>query len=542
MEITDWDSLALAFYQNYFPREKTQQLRSQITGFRQNGHKSLFEAWERYKELQRECPHHGLDPWFLAITFYNGCCAESHRVLDFANNERFDQIDTELAHSTIESMAVHDSQYVNSRNTPLKDKEEDTTISLLKAQVALLQQQMDNRGASSSQSHEQVNVTSQVMVCEACGGAGHCTALCRASIEEVNAFQSFRQNPSPFSNTYNEATKYHPNLSYKSTIVLNPQHQIQNVPQQPEACSSTPTGFSKSNSKASLSTKFPTKLSTTLPKSTNSSAQRQQGQLPPQGAQPHDTANAITLRSGTTYDEPLMPNDDGGLIGEESGDVEDGNKVDRLRKVEDVSKKVDEPIVVEDMEDVPPKKDDQVKEPEKIQVTVPFIELITQIPSYTKLMKDILTRKRTFDNVETIAFTAECSALLQNKSPPKLKDPGSFSIPCTIGTYTIDKALCDLGASSPMLEESCYFLEVLDVIDVIVDDSLPRSLSKDPLEALLLLESFSGDGDIGSEEIDALEVELDGEELPLEECSQFIGLVATSTKVEDGACALTIGG
>ncbi|XP_074298913.1 uncharacterized protein LOC141629890 [Silene latifolia] len=213
MEITDWDSLALAFYQKYFPLEKTQQLRSQITGFRQNGYESLFDAWERYKELQRECPHHGLDPWFLAITFYNGCCAESRRVLDSANNGRFDQIDTELAHSTIESMAVHDSQYVNSRNTSLKDKEEDTTISLLKAQVALLQQQMDNRGTSSSQSHEQVNVTSQVMVCEACGGAGHGTALCRASIEEVNAFQSFRQNLSPISNTYNEATKYHPNLS-----------------------------------------------------------------------------------------------------------------------------------------------------------------------------------------------------------------------------------------------------------------------------------------------------------------------------------------
>lgn len=31
--------------------------------------------------------------------------------------------------------------------------------------------------------------------------------------------------------------------------------------------------------------------------------------------------------------------------------------------------------------------------------------------------------------------------------PPKLKDPESFSIPCVIGKYVIDKALCDLGAS-----------------------------------------------------------------------------------------------
>ncbi|XP_074299921.1 uncharacterized protein LOC141631102 [Silene latifolia] len=69
-------------------------------------------------------------------------------------------------------------------------------------------------------------------------------------------------------------------------------------------------------------------------------------------------------------------------------------------------------------------------------------------------MKDILTKKRTFEDVETIAFTAECSALLKNKSPPKLKDPGSFSIRCTIGTCTIDKALCDLGASVSVMSYS----------------------------------------------------------------------------------------
>ena len=82
-----------------------------------------------------------------------------------------------------------------------------------------------------------------------------------------------------------------------------------------------------------------------------------------------------------------------------------------------------------------------------LKVTVPFTELITQIPSYAKFMKEILTRKRSISEVETVAFTAECSAVLQNKSPPKLKDPGSFSIPCHIGNLLIDNALCDLGAS-----------------------------------------------------------------------------------------------
>ncbi|XP_016206481.1 uncharacterized protein LOC107646846 [Arachis ipaensis] len=41
----------------------------------------------------------------------------------------------------------------------------------------------------------------------------------------------------------------------------------------------------------------------------------------------------------------------------------------------------------------------------------------------------------------------ECSALVQKKLPQKLLDPGSFLIPCTIGTITFEKALCDLGSS-----------------------------------------------------------------------------------------------
>ncbi|KAJ9158607.1 hypothetical protein P3X46_024172, partial [Hevea brasiliensis] len=40
--------------------------------------------------------------------------------------------------------------------------------------------------------------------------------------------------------------------------------------------------------------------------------------------------------------------------------------------------------------------------------------------------------------------------------PPKLKDPGSFSIPCHIGDISIDKALCDLGASVSLMPLSIY--------------------------------------------------------------------------------------
>ncbi|XP_058726124.1 uncharacterized protein LOC131597442 [Vicia villosa] len=48
--------------------------------------------------------------------------------------------------------------------------------------------------------------------------------------------------------------------------------------------------------------------------------------------------------------------------------------------------------------------------------------------------------------------------------PPKLKDPGNFSIPCNIGKFVIDKALCDLGASISLMPLSiCEKLKMGDL-------------------------------------------------------------------------------
>ncbi|XP_012857722.1 PREDICTED: uncharacterized protein LOC105977005, partial [Erythranthe guttata] len=46
-----------------------------------------------------------------------------------------------------------------------------------------------------------------------------------------------------------------------------------------------------------------------------------------------------------------------------------------------------------------------------------------------------------------IDLNEQSSAILANKIPPKLRDPGSCTIPCTIGTRYFGRALCDQGAS-----------------------------------------------------------------------------------------------
>ncbi|XP_050878278.1 uncharacterized protein LOC127082091 [Lathyrus oleraceus] len=69
------------------------------------------------------------------------------------------------------------------------------------------------------------------------------------------------------------------------------------------------------------------------------------------------------------------------------------------------------------------------------------------MPNYSKFMKYVLTKSKRVGEFATIALTQECNRLVQGKLPQKLKDPGSFTVPCIIGDTLRGKTLCGLGAS-----------------------------------------------------------------------------------------------
>ena len=65
----------------------------------------------------------------------------------------------------------------------------------------------------------------------------------------------------------------------------------------------------------------------------------------------------------------------------------------------------------------------------KLHINIPFAEALKQMLGYVKFMKEVLPTKRKLGDYETVTLSEECSAILQKKLPPKLKDPGSFIIP-----------------------------------------------------------------------------------------------------------------
>ncbi|CAI9777219.1 unnamed protein product [Fraxinus pennsylvanica] len=109
--------------------------------------------------------------------------------------------------------------------------------------------------------------------------------------------------------------------------------------------------------------------------------------------------------------------------------------------------------------------------------------------SYAKFLKDVLSNRRKLEKHEIVMLTEECSVRIQKKVPPKLKDHGSFTVPCTIENYHFDKALCDLGASTNLIP--FFIFRKLDLGEVkvtavtlqLVDRSLthPRGIIEDVL-------------------------------------------------------------
>ena len=92
----------------------------------------------------------------------------------------------------------------------------------------------------------------------------------------------------------------------------------------------------------------------------------------------------------------------------------------------------------------------------QVKVNIPLLDMIKQVPTYAKFLKDLCTVKKSL-NVNKKAFlTEQVSAIIENKTPVKYKDPGCPTISVNIGGISVEKALLDLGASVNLLPYSMY--------------------------------------------------------------------------------------
>ncbi|XP_021717990.1 uncharacterized protein LOC110685773 [Chenopodium quinoa] len=178
------------------------------------------------------------------------------------------------------------------------------------------------------------------------------------------------------------------------------------------------------------------------------------GTFPGQTEQPQRAQmNFVALRSGRQLDDPPTMEPSREVNEEEASEkeVEDA-------RVEEASKEPPPKPLAPYVPKIPfPQRLAQAKLEKKfstfldilkkLHINIPFLDAISEMPSYVKFLKDMLSNKRKLEDNTTVALNAECSAILQNTLPKKLGDPGSYSIPVKPGDIEINRALCDLGAN-----------------------------------------------------------------------------------------------
>ncbi|GJT97340.1 reverse transcriptase domain-containing protein [Tanacetum coccineum] len=83
---------------------------------------------------------------------------------------------------------------------------------------------------------------------------------------------------------------------------------------------------------------------------------------------------------------------------------------------------------------------------------MPLIEM----PKFNKWLSSLLRNKEKLEEIAITTVNAECSAIIMNKVPEKLEDPGKFLIPCALQELDRTSALADSGASINLLPHSIY--------------------------------------------------------------------------------------
>nr|GFA43158.1 reverse transcriptase domain-containing protein [Tanacetum cinerariifolium] len=133
--IFTWDNLVSKFINQFFPPSKTKNLRNEITNFQQRFDEPFSEAWDRFKDLLRACPHHGFSELHQLDTFYNALNSKDKDSWNSASGGNFlDKMPRECL-AIIESK----SKVRCSRNKPVVAKvSTNTSTSVISPNVAEL--------------------------------------------------------------------------------------------------------------------------------------------------------------------------------------------------------------------------------------------------------------------------------------------------------------------------------------------------------------------------------------------------------------------
>ena len=193
--ITTWNDLVQKFMTKFFPPSKIAQLVQEINTFGQLEGENLAEAWDRFHELLRKCPHHRLTRWMQVHTFYNGLRNTTRTMIDASAGGALMKKTTDQAYEILEDGATNTNQWPREKDTPVNAMggTDNEVLNNLVNHVAQLTKQLNRQQGT-------VNAiqTNPWELCEFCGGQ-HNSTECQSgnpTVEQAQYVSKFNQNQS----------------------------------------------------------------------------------------------------------------------------------------------------------------------------------------------------------------------------------------------------------------------------------------------------------------------------------------------------------
>ncbi|GJY53098.1 reverse transcriptase domain-containing protein [Tanacetum coccineum] len=90
----------------------------------------------------------------------------------------------------------------------------------------------------------------------------------------------------------------------------------------------------------------------------------------------------------------------------------------------------------------------------QLRLEIGLKDALVKMPKFNKWLSSLLRNKEKLEEIVITTVNAKCPAIIMNKVPEKLQDPGKFLIPCALQELDRTSALANSGASINLLPHS----------------------------------------------------------------------------------------
>nr|GEZ17001.1 DNA-directed DNA polymerase [Tanacetum cinerariifolium] len=439
--------------------------------FQERFDESFYEAWDRFNDLLRACPHHGFSELCQLDTFYNALNVNDQDSLNSAAGGNFlDKMPCECLKIIESKSKVRQSRakavvakVSTSSSTPAISSE----VFELKDMVRALLLHKKNQSSALAHSPTPAPVKAVEPNCVTCGGQLH-----RPQVNQPPAYQApGYQAPIPQTQSVSQ-TDFESYIKANDAVLRNMQNQGQNVQNQ---CQGLQTQIANLTDMLSKFVSF------------NTASSSGSGTLPSNTITNHkEDLKGITTRSGVAYQGPKIPTP--------SKVMKQGTEVtkDQVQTPSSQSTVPVQPPVVQPktqtlisehvvapisvlMPNLKPSipypsrrdnerhRDQANKKIEKfyeifkdMSFEISFTDALILMPKFASTLKALIVNKEKLGEMARTPMNKHCLTVILNKLPKKLVDPGKFLIPCEFPGMDECLALADLGASINLMPLSVW--------------------------------------------------------------------------------------